>query len=191
MNQKRKCKCRHCKELFRPDPCNAGRQKYCSKPECHKASKAESQRRWLAKPENRNYFRGPDNVRRVQQWREAHPGYSRRKKPDGEKALQDLSNEKQQQNKNLTEHLPRSALQDLLNGQPLVLLGLIANLTGSTLQDDVALTTQQLRRLGDDILNPPIQRQGGQHGIQPPPTMPKPAATPPKTVQLGRSPPGP
>lgn len=53
-------KCCHCKELFRPDPRNAKRQEYCRKPECRKASKVASQRRWLSKPENRDYFRSPE-----------------------------------------------------------------------------------------------------------------------------------
>jgi hypothetical protein len=30
------------------------------------------------KPENRFYFRGPENVERVQRWRECHPGYWRK-----------------------------------------------------------------------------------------------------------------
>ena len=41
-------KCCNCDELFIPDPRNTTRQRYCSKPECRKASKAASQRRWLA-----------------------------------------------------------------------------------------------------------------------------------------------
>jgi hypothetical protein len=36
------------------------------------ASKAASQARWLAKPENQNYFRGPVNVAWVQAWRAPH-----------------------------------------------------------------------------------------------------------------------
>ncbi len=55
-------KCRNCGKLFQPDPRNANRQQYCHKPECRKAGKAASQKRWLQKPENRNYFRGPHNV---------------------------------------------------------------------------------------------------------------------------------
>jgi hypothetical protein len=39
------------------------------------ASKADSHRRWLSKPANREHFRGPANVERVRQWREANPGY--------------------------------------------------------------------------------------------------------------------
>ena len=36
-----------------------------------------SQRQWLSKAANKNYFRGPENVRRVQRWRQAHPDYWR------------------------------------------------------------------------------------------------------------------
>jgi hypothetical protein len=37
------------------------------------ASKAASQARWLAAPENRNYWRGPVNVARVRAWRARIP----------------------------------------------------------------------------------------------------------------------
>ena len=72
-------KCCHCNQLFVPDHRNKSRQRYCKKPECRKASKADSQKRWCQKPENIDYFHGPHNVERVQRWREANPGYSRRK----------------------------------------------------------------------------------------------------------------
>ncbi len=58
MRKSRKPKCAHCKQLFRPDPRNVKRQKYCSQPECRKASKAASQKKWLEKPENQDYFQG-------------------------------------------------------------------------------------------------------------------------------------
>ena len=48
----------NCNEKHRCDHRNRGRQSYCSKPACRKASKAASQRRWLSRPENENYFRG-------------------------------------------------------------------------------------------------------------------------------------
>lgn len=123
-------KCCHCKELFLPDARNFRWQRYCDKPGCRKASKADSQRRWLQKPENRDYFSGPEHVARVQRWREAHPGYWRRAKARP------------------------VALQDLLIIQPAVLIGLIAQLTGSTLQDDIALATRRMQQLGNDILYP-------------------------------------
>ncbi len=82
-------KCCNCNKLFRPDPRNATRQKYCSKPQCRQASKTASQQRWLQKPENQNHFRGSENVIRVQQWREANPGYWRKKQKNKQNALQD------------------------------------------------------------------------------------------------------
>jgi len=59
-------KCLCCGMLFRADPRNARHQKYCAEPICRKASKAASQRAWQAKPENQDYFHGPENVARVQ-----------------------------------------------------------------------------------------------------------------------------
>ena len=72
---RRKCRC--CRTFFVPDPRTADRQQYCSQPACRQASKAASQRRWLSKNGNGDYFRGPDAVRRVQLWRQSHPGYWR------------------------------------------------------------------------------------------------------------------
>jgi hypothetical protein len=79
----------NCGELFVPDARNKVRQKYCFKPECRQASKAASQRQWLNKPENQDYFRCPDNVRHVQQWRKDNPGYWRGQKQNRTVALQD------------------------------------------------------------------------------------------------------
>ncbi len=85
-------KCCNCKDLFIPDPRNAERQKYCHKPQCRKASKAASQRRWLQKPGNQDYFSGPENVKRVQLWRQDNPGYWRSKRKIKKDALQDPLN---------------------------------------------------------------------------------------------------
>ena len=88
----RKRTCKHCKTFFDPDPRNVGRQHYCAKPLCRQASKAASQRRWLRKPENQDYFRGPAHVERVRQWRQHQPGYGRRKASqasDAPEVLQD------------------------------------------------------------------------------------------------------
>ena len=72
MTTRTRRKCRHCGQLFRPDPRNLRHQRYCSAKECRRASKAASQRRWLAKAENRDYFRGPEQMARVRAWRAAH-----------------------------------------------------------------------------------------------------------------------
>ena len=69
---RRKCRC--CTKFFIPDPRNQTRQHYCPQPACRQASKAASQRRWLSKAANSDYFRGADQVLRVQLWRKSHPG---------------------------------------------------------------------------------------------------------------------
>ena len=62
MTKRRRRKRLNCGQLFRLDPRNVRHQRYCSAAACRKASKAASQARWLAKPQNRNYFRGPEHV---------------------------------------------------------------------------------------------------------------------------------
>ena len=134
-------KCLFCGEMFRPDPHNAGHQKYCSKPDCRKASKVASRRAWLAKPENKDYFRGQENVVRVQLWRTAHPGYWRR--PRGQRAakrespfaLQDLCLSQTVEIVEDSQSALQPALQDLWRDQPAVLIGFIAQFTGSALQE--------------------------------------------------------
>ena len=78
MSKRRKRKCLNCKQLFRPDPRNLRHQRYCTGDTSRRASKTASQRRWLNKVENRDYFCGPDQLARVQHWRSQHPGYARR-----------------------------------------------------------------------------------------------------------------
>lgn len=192
-NKVRKRKCKNCKVFFPPDPRNAWHQQYCSKPECRKASKTASHTKWLAKEENRDHFRGAENVQRVQQWRKTHPGYWRPKSPKEEKPLQDLLIEKTEQNPPVEPPKTspsKSALQDLLIEQPLVLIGLIGQLTGSTLQDDIALTTRRLQQLGADILYGPTQNKGGSYD---PKASHLSTAHPkgPPSIQLGGSPSGP
>ena len=146
---RRKCKC--CLKLFRPDPRNRRHQCYCAAPACRAASKTASQARWLAKPENQSYFRGPVTVARVQAWRSRHPGYWRKGRCVGP-ALQDVSIAQPIGPAIETASLVRSPLQDVLLGQPAVLIGLIAHLVGTPLQDDIVRATDRLLRLGQDIL---------------------------------------
>ena len=147
----RRKKCKHCQCLFRPDPRNHKRQKFCSKPECRKASKAYSQKKWPAKKENRDYFRGPEHVKRVQRWRKNHPGYRRTERPDKDNALQNPLIQKDQQNPGDDQTLTLLRLQDLLSRQELVLKGLIAHLMGTPLQDDIDEFLVVLGQLGRDI----------------------------------------
>jgi hypothetical protein len=213
MRRVRKRTCKNCHDYFLPDPRNRTRQKFCSHPSCQKASKADSQRRWLQKPENRDHFKGAINVKRVQEWRKSHPYYWRHRATDKEKALQEALPGKTVCEKEgkapLTEDalqdslsaqsvegraveasLTNDALQDILSAQAPVLLGLIAKLTGSALQDDIATTTRRLRQLGDDILNHQFPQKGESYD----PQTPLMSGSNPKTtggVQLARSPSGP
>ena len=148
----RRRKCRHCHELYTPDPRNVRHQKYCSKPQCRRASKKAAQRRWLSSKKGSGYFRGPENVKRVQQWREAHPGYWRRMVSKRADALQDGLSLEVIEKSSDTQGLNRSALQDVCSLQPVLLVGLIASITGSTLQDDIAETARRLVVSGRDIL---------------------------------------
>jgi len=182
MGAKEKEKCRHCRRLFIPDPRNANRQKYCSKPECGKESKRASQRRWLKKPENRDHFSGPINVARVREWRKDRPGYWKKTKV----ALQDpLKLQPAVNTDNLSQN-PSIALQDFLTAQHAVLIGLIAKFTGFALQDDIASTLLRLQKLGQDILNPLTQFKGGLYDIKTP-HLNKPHPQGPLSVQLDRS----
>jgi hypothetical protein len=148
-------KCLHCNEDFYPDPRNAGRQKYCSKDECRKASKQASQQRWLQKPENRNHFCGKDNVERVQRWRKEHPGYWKRSKAKASTPLQDACPVQPVKK----EEVEKSPLQDVSLEQwimkhPLV-VGLISHMMDCTLQGDIVKTIRRLVVKGRDILDQP------------------------------------
>jgi len=182
----KKKRCKHCRKLFPPDPRNGNRQKFCREPDCRKASKKDSQHRWLKKPENRDYFRCPENVTRVQQWRKANPGYWEK----SQDALQEPLSGQDTVNIDDTNELESSALQDLLKAQTSVLIGLIANFTGLALQDDIAKTVRRMQQLGQDIINPATPTKGGRNDIKNPyfeKSHPKSS----QTVQLGRSPTGP
>jgi len=177
-------KCKHCRTFFAPDPRNVKRQRYCAQPACRQASKAASQRRWLQKPGNRDYFTGPTHVERVRQWRQAHPGYWRRQGARAPHALQEDLIPQETQNQRLDEGLPLHALQDVFFLQPAVVVGLIAHLTGLTLQDDIALTAWRLQQLGHDILGGVPHLTGGIQYGQTPHLVGQTPHSPP-AVQLG------
>ncbi|MBC7454010.1 MAG: hypothetical protein H7335_09940 [Massilia sp.] len=153
----RLCLC--CKEAFDADRRNARHQKYCSAPACRKASKAASQRVWIAKPENRNYHSGLEAVTRVRAWQDDHPEYRERQKDKRAAALQDHCNaqvlELKQESATAADRAEVStpALQDFIHTQPHVFIGFIAHFFNLTLQDDISSTTRILQKLGEDIAN--------------------------------------
>lgn len=148
---RRKCRC--CNQFFVPDPRTTDRQRYCSKSTCRQASKAASQRRWLSKDGNGDYFRGPQAVRRVQAWRKSHPGYWRRKNPSFQatQVAEAQSVNPSQSSCNAPRGLPPALQDDCLTQDP-AFVGLISMVTGSTLQEDIAATARQLLLRGRNIL---------------------------------------
>jgi hypothetical protein len=158
----RRCKCLHCKMLFVPDYRNRGRQKYCSTSECQQTSKRARQQRWLSKPENRDHFRGAENVLRVQEWRKAHPGYWKRSPRKVVRTLQDACSAQPAAIKEIAPvALPGvcpSTLQDVCQVQAPLLVGLISKFTDCTLQDDIVLFVRRLIAKGQDILDQPSSR---------------------------------
>jgi hypothetical protein len=157
-----RCKCLHCQKFFVPNYRNRGRQKYCSSPACRSASKQASQRRWLGQPGNEDYFCGPENVKRVQQWRAEHPGYAKRPPRPPRPPLQDACAEQMPDLQELVSKPAPSAcppaLQDLCAVKTPLLVGLIAQFTDATLQEDIVTYTRRLIARGQDILDQPSGR---------------------------------
>lgn len=147
----RQRKCLECGELFTPDPRLKGKQEFCSKPECRCASKAHSQRKWLSKPENREYFCGDENTKRVQKWRKDNPSYAKeaylRKK-----ALQDTCSSQLVDGQEDVASLMQKTLQDMCLSQPALFVGLIASLSGLTLQDEIAVYIRNIHSHGLAVL---------------------------------------
>lgn len=152
MKSKTKFKCLHCSKVHITDPRSRGRQHYCREPECRRASKASSQRRWTSRPENANYFLGPENCERVRQWRREHPGYWRKKKSGGEDALQETWKSQDTVAVRVEADNETDALQEICFMQPALLVGLISMVTGHALQEDIAASTRSFLTRGEDIL---------------------------------------
>ena len=152
---RRKCRC--CSTFFLPDPRTEDRQRYCSKPGCRHASKAASQCRWLSKNGNGDHFRGNQEVRRVQLWRQSHPGYWKRNhlqptpSSQGTQTVDGQTAKIDQSSRNVPRALP-GTLQDYCLAQDPAFVGLISMVTGSTLQEDIASTARQLQLRGRNIL---------------------------------------
>jgi hypothetical protein len=149
-------KCLCCQEVFQPAPGNRGRQEFCTNPACRQASKRESQRRWLSKPENRDYFRGPEQVERVRTWRRAHPGYWRKTPRKPRVPLQDSAPHQTPTNQQVVEGDPQElfirTLQDIGQVQTPLLVGIMAQFIDSPLQEDIVGYVRRMVAKGQDLL---------------------------------------
>lgn len=167
--QIRQRRCKNCQNLFMPDSRHLKRQRFCDKPECKIASKKHSQQKWLDKPKNRDYFSGPENVARVQDWRQSNPGYWKRKKPPEtpsltEDALQEMKNGKTIAGKGSSIDLIQIPLQDLISAKTLVFIGFDTILNKNALQEIIDATDQETVKLTPDILKELTQKKRCQHG---------------------------
>lgn len=118
------------------------RQRYCSRPECVKVSRRAAQSKWLRKAENRDHFAGLPGLVRIRQWRADHPGYWRRRLKIG----------RHQVGGSLAEVARELALQDMIDGQFSLVIGLVSHLTGVALQDEIASEIRRLTVHGHGIL---------------------------------------
>jgi hypothetical protein len=150
--RRRKRKCKSCGALYMPDARHMRDQHYCSEPACQAASKKASHQRWLHSEKGAEYREPEENKRRVRGWRESTPGYWRRTVRKRPVALQDATESEAVDRETVADRLAVGALQDALLSQHAMVVGLIAHLSGSALQDTIAETTRRYVLLGQDIL---------------------------------------
>jgi len=139
-----------------PKPHNHKKQRYCGATECQAMSQRASQARWRKK--NPDYHSGPVAVERVQEWRAQNPGYWRSKKVPLEKTpLQEDCISQDVDGQSDDANLEEIELRDNCITQVPLLLGLIATLSGFTLQEDIDRFGRELHKKGRQILgNRPV-----------------------------------
>jgi len=132
------------------------RQRYCAEPECKRASRTRSQKRWLSKPENRDYFAGPASTERVRQWRKANPNYWKKRKPVNKAPLQDLMDMYLADCNDVVVIENQKALQDFIKAQTAVMVGVVSLFSGVTQQDEIATILRACSNRGADIFGRPL-----------------------------------
>jgi hypothetical protein len=92
------------------------------------------------------------NVERVRQWRAKNPGYWKRP-AQAQGTLQELVPPQAAESKEVAETTSQPPLQDFVQSQDPLVLGLISHLIDSPLQEVVEQTALRLLQKGQDILN--------------------------------------
>ncbi len=167
--------CRSCGQPFIPNRRNRSRQKFCSKPECRKASKAESQRRWLEK--NPGHFCGHEHAERIQEWRQRHQKRLRAPSPEKSASASATTAAGRRtlpaKTRKTGSGTPSSRdlfhmLQDLIICNPLI-VGLIEHVFGCVLQDDfeeaISLLLRKAAAARRRILGVSAQRRASSHEV--------------------------
>ena len=142
--------CAVCDKSFIPNKFASARQTVCTAPGCHRSAKKTRQADWQAR--NPEYFRGPENVERVRQWRQQNPDW--RKKQHTARAARQAKSSSRAKSCNTAGADPKR-LQDLApDAQTALLVGLAAVISGSVLQDEVHGTILECLRRGGELLRP-------------------------------------
>ena len=139
--------CAHCGQRFTINPRVGRRHRYCSAHECVKVSRATARKKWLRKNGGKAYFHGAITKNRVRDWRRKNPRYWRKR----------IRTKKIQRgrfliSKGLSQILRYVALQDSIDANLALKIGIISHLTGSALQDEIAKQIRRLMLRGDAIL---------------------------------------
>lgn len=160
----RRKKCLHCRCLYKPCKYNWDRQEYCLKDKCQSVRKKRCQQKWLSLKENKNWFKGCENVQRVREWRKNNPGYWRRRKKKN--ALQDSAFSQDvgiKRDIDIIKSEQKHALQDFANSQLFLITGLISHLTGDALQDSVVKNMRHFIFKGQSLLDQKKEMKGACH----------------------------
>jgi hypothetical protein len=182
MKLRHPCKCVTCGEIFEPDPRCVGRQKTCHKPTCKAALRAARNRRWVAKnsdyhrgPEQVARVTAWKQAKAGHHWK-AKPslqdaltaqhadytgGSSRPPSTQTAELIAKVQDALPLQPADFIGPHGKAAansgtatntLQDALSVQDIVLIGLIAHMSDSTVQDAVLNIRQGLLQLGLNVL---------------------------------------
>lgn len=151
MHPRGRRKCNHCKEFFIAEARNRHHQRYCPKPACRRASKAASQRRWENRPENCDYNRSAEKAKKVRAWQAANPGYWKKRRKRSTVLPEVLAREGAPQQE-VTVQDGEPVLPDLWHGQSPLVVGLIAQMTGYVLPEDIAGVAHQLVVRGQALM---------------------------------------
>jgi hypothetical protein len=139
--------CTHCGQLFAVNPRLGKRHRYCSEPECARASHRASHKKWQDQGDYKLHYTSEDNVERVRSWRQRHPEYWKRKRRPKR-----LSNAKFALTEDFSSILRYVALQDSIDTRLALEIGIISRLCGVALQDTIAKEIRRLIIRGHAIL---------------------------------------
>ncbi|MBX3738971.1 MAG: hypothetical protein KF715_19920 [Candidatus Didemnitutus sp.] len=134
--------CLHCGAKFDVNPRIGRKHRFCSASECRAAAKRRSQGRWLSKPENAGYFKGPSNALRSRLWRAANP--RRRRRKDGSR-LRLFGG-------GLQRTLRSAGAQEMNERQLALFLGLVSILARSGEQESIAAKIREIMLAGEAVL---------------------------------------